>query len=416
MIQTASTGNRTHIALVGRTNSGKSSLLNALTGQETAMVSPLAGTTTDLVSKPMEIHGLGPVVFLDTPGLDDDTVLGQERIKRTERALDTCDGALVVIDGSRLDSLTVEKGVISTLTAKGKPWMVIINKMDAVEEGVTEPELKKKVAAALSSEPVIAFVSAITLGSDAGTAEKAALLADISNLLQKQAASHRETITGNLCTTGDVVILVMPQDAEAPQGRLILPQVQVLRELLDKGCITLSVPTEGLQPALNALKAPPKLIITDSQVFAQVEPLVPQGTLLTSFSVLLAAQKGDITGFVAGAKAIASLTEHSRVLIAEACTHAPVEEDIGRVKIPRLLRKKVGEGLQIDFVRGTDFPQGEELSRYNLIIQCGSCMFNRNYMLSRQEQALAAQVPMTNYGLAIASLTGIIGKVTIPGA
>ncbi|MCQ2982372.1 MAG: [FeFe] hydrogenase H-cluster maturation GTPase HydF [Treponemataceae bacterium] len=416
-MQQVSQGNRIHIALFGRTNSGKSSLLNALTGQESAIVSDIAGTTTDLVTKPMEIHGLGAVAFLDTPGVDDDTQLGKERLKRTERALNSCDGAVVMIDVTRLDDLHHEKELIRKLEEAKKPWMLVCNKMDACREGLTESDVKKKVLAMLSGkEPPVIFTSAASLGTPAGAADKAALLAELSTLMTGSKALAKRSITGSLCAAGDVVILVMPQDKEAPQGRLILPQVQVLRELLDKGCITVSVPTEGLAPALASLQHPPALIITDSQVFAKVESLVPEGTLLTSFSVLMAAQKGDISRFVQGAKALMNLTEDSRVLIAEACTHAPVEEDIGRVKIPALIHKKFGQKVLIDFVRGTDFPQGEALSRYDLIIQCGSCMFNRSYVLSRQDQAAEAGIPMTNYGLAIASLTGIISRVTIPAA
>jgi [FeFe] hydrogenase H-cluster maturation GTPase HydF len=231
-------------------------------------------------------------------------------------------------------------------------------------------------------------------------------------ILSKLPAEYGEqSITGALASEGDVVLLVMPQDIQAPKGRLILPQVQTLRELLDKKCIVMSCTTDKLEQTLQALAVAPRLIITDSQVFDVVYALKPEGSLLTSFSVLFAAYKGDIHYYVAGAAAIGKLTPASRVLIAEACTHAPLAEDIGRVKLPRLLRRRVGEALQIDIVAGSDFPR--ELGQYDLVIQCGACMFNRKYVLSRIEQARRQHVPMTNYGIALAYLAGILDKIAV---
>lgn len=218
-------------------------------------------------------------------------------------------------------------------------------------------------------------------------------------------------ITGDLVTEEDFVLLVMPQDIQAPKGRLILPQVQTLRELLDKKCLVMSVTTDKLLPALAALKEPPKLIITDSQVFGYVYEHKPKESMLTSFSVLFAAYKGDLPYYVEGAKMLDSLTNESHVLIAECCNHAPLQEDIGRVKIPRMLKKRAGESITVDIMSGTDFPQ--DLSGYDLIIQCGACMFNRKYVMSRIDRAKKQQVPMTNYGVTIAHLTGILDKISM---
>lgn len=385
--------NRLHIALFGRRNSGKSSLTNALTGQDTALVSAIPGTTTDPVSKAMEIHGIGPCVFIDTPGFDDEGELGTMRIARTLKAIERTDIALLLCEDGDFEE---EKQWIKQLKEKNIPVILILNKADKRKniEATT-----KSIEEACQEKPLIVSAK-----------ERTGIEAIHQALLQKLPADFdQQTITGDLAEEGDLVLLVMPQDIQAPKGRLILPQVQTMRELLDKKCIVISCTTDKLHATLQALARPPRLIITDSQVFPIVYQQKPAESKLTSFSVLMAGYKGDIHYYIEGASAIDRLTPQSRVLIAEACTHAPLSEDIGRVKIPRLLRKKVGEELQIDMVAGTDFP--EDLTPYHLVIHCGGCMFNRKYVLSRIGQARAQQVPITNYGIVIAHLNGILDKI-----
>ena len=396
-LQNTPTANRLHIALFGRRNSGKSSLINALTGQDTALVSDIPGTTTDPVSKAMELHGIGPCVIIDTPGFDDEGTLGEMRIERTLRAIERTDIALLFCEES---DLLAEKEWMQQLKSKNIPVILILNKAD-IRENVSS--IVAKIESELQQKPMVV------------SAKEQKGLEDIRlAILEKLPQDFEQpSITGDLVGENDLVLLVMPQDIQAPKGRLILPQVQTMRELLDKKCLIMSCTTDKLSQTLKALAYPPKLIITDSQVFKTVYEQKPIESLLTSFSVLMAGYKGDIRQFIKGASAIDSLTESSRVLIAEACAHAPMTEDIGRVKIPRLLRKKVGEGLHIDMVSGSDFPK--DLSEYDLIIHCGACMFNRKHVMNRLEQASMQQVPMTNYGITLAHLMGILDKIVYDG-
>lgn len=368
---------RLHIAFFGAVNSGKSTLVNAIAGQQVSLVSPVPGTTTDPVRKAIELPlGIGPAVLIDTAGLDDSSILGAERRRRTLAILDQTDIAVIVRRETAADVPD-----IGTLAAQA---------------GI----------------PVISYTRGETVES---------LLARIA---AARPAEENPYLTGNLVQDGDTVLLVMPQDSEAPKGRIILPQVQVLRELLDRRCNALCCTPESLAGASASLRERPALVITDSQVFGLVDRSIPKDWPLTSFSILLASAKGDIRTFTEGAQAIGRLDSRSRVLIAEACTHVPDTEDIGRVKIPNLLRKRVAAGCgtsgdsllagpRIDIAAGDDFP--EDLSPYDLIIHCGACVANRQTVRARTRKARLAGVPITNYGIALAYLQGILERVVIPG-
>ena len=385
--------NRLHVALFGRRNSGKSSLINALTGQDTALVSDIPGTTTDTVSKAMEIQGIGPCLFIDTPGFDDEGELGEMRIIRTLKAIERTDIALLLCEDEAHEE---EKKWMKQLEEKNIPVILLLNKAD----------IRKDIASTLLRIEKDCGQKPLVISAKERTGIKKIHQA----ILEKLPADFgQQTITGNLVKEGDLVLLVMPQDIQAPKGRLILPQVQTMRELLDKKCLVMSCTTDQIASTLQALSRPPKLIITDSQVFHTVYEQKPADSLLTSFSVLMAGYKGDIHYYIEDLPHFIVPWHYPRVLIAEACTHAPATEDIGRVKLPRMLRKKIGEELQIDIVAGTDFP--EDLTPYHLIIHCGACMFNRKYVLNRIDNARKQQIPMTNYGVAIAHLNGILDKI-----
>lgn len=386
--------NRLHIGLYGKRNVGKSSLVNAITGQSIAVVSDVPGTTTDPVYKAMELHPVGPVVFIDTAGLDDTGDLGRLRVGKTLEAAQKTDLALVVFAAAP----DVETEWVADLSRRGVPVVAVVNKADELEDAeAIRAEIKSRLR-----------LDAIVVSARTGENVDAVRDAILAELPDDEPAS----ITGALAEPGDLVLLVMPQDIQAPKGRLILPQVQTLRDLLDKKCLVMSCTTDKLTETLAALSRPPKLIITDSQVFPVVHAAKPAESMLTSFSVLFASYKGDIDAFVEGARGIDSLTADSKVLIAESCTHAPLEEDIGRVKIPKLLRKRFGENLQVDMLTGPGLL--EDLGSYDLVIHCGGCMFNRRHVLSRIDEARQQGVPITNYGITIAHLTGILDKIALP--
>ena len=387
--------NRYHIGIFGRRNAGKSSLINCITGQETSIVSDVAGTTTDTVWKNIELPGIGAAVLADTAGYDDCGELGEKRVERTRQAVARIDLALLLLDGSPADA-TLEKEWIQLFSSLNIPVIPLLAKNDAPGKGIEQEQWEQ-----LLGTKLLAFSSK----SGEGKAELLDRMAQIY-----KSGDNINDITHNIVKAGDTVLLVMPQDAQAPQGRLIQPQVQTLRNLLDKHCLAFCCAPEEMPQMLESLKSAPSLIITDSQVFPHVEKLAPKESKLTSFSILMARHKGDIDTFRAGAESFSTLPHNARILIAEACSHIPQNEDIGRVKLPRILRKKLGENITIDIVSGNDFP--EDLTPYNLIIHCGACMFTRRHVLTRIRQAKAQNIPITNYGIAIAALTGISEKVT----
>ena len=387
---------RTHIGFFGRMNAGKSSVINALADQPVSIVSDKAGTTTDVVKKTMEIHGIGPCVLLDTAGFDDEGELGKLRIKASEKAADSTDIAVILFTDE--DDWSYERRWWDSFRSIRIPAVAVLNKCDERDEAANDA-LAERIKTLTGAEPI--RVSAVTREG-------------IDDLREALIAASTKTpdklyIMGDLVKKDDVVLLVMPQDPQAPEGRLIIPEVQTIREALDRHCVAVCVQPEEMQAALAALKEPPHLIVTDSQVFDEVYKQKPEGSKLTSFSVLFAGFKGDIDYYIDSVKAIESLNENSKVLIAECCTHAPLDEDIGRVKIPRMLRQRFGQGLTVDVTAGADFTDHPE--DYDLIIQCGGCMFNRRYVCSRIQKAKDAGVPMTNYGITIAYVKGILDKI-----
>ena len=387
--------NRYHIGIFGRRNAGKSSLINCITGQDISIVSDVAGTTTDTVWKNIELPEIGAAVLADTAGYDDCGELGEKRVERTRQSAGRIDLALLLLDGTPADT-TLEKEWMQFFLSLNIPVITLLGKSDLPESKAAKEQWQQLLGAEILS---------ISSKNGAG---KEKLLERMAQIYKS--GDNVNDITHNLVKTGDTVVLVMPQDAQAPQGRLIQPQVQTLRNLLDKHCLALCCAPEELPQMLDTLRTPPSLIITDSQAFPQVEKLAPKESKLTSFSILMARYKGDIDTFRAGAETFRTLPHDARILIAEACSHIPQNEDIGRVKLPRMLRKKFGESITIDIVSGNDFP--EDLSPYNLIIHCGACMFTRRHVLTRIRQAKAQNIPITNYGIAIAALTGISDKVS----
>ncbi|MDO5061727.1 MAG: [FeFe] hydrogenase H-cluster maturation GTPase HydF [Peptostreptococcaceae bacterium] len=382
---------RVHIGIFGRTNSGKSSFVNALTGQEISLVSEVRGTTTDPVYKSMEIHPIGASVLIDTAGFDDESILGEERMRATRRILDKTDVAVLLC--SSMD-LSKEKEWVELFKKHSIPIVVLANKMDDIDPVA----LCEKIKAELGLDAVA--ISAKNKENIDLAREKIAQSAEVE---------RERTICGHLVEEGDIVLLVMPQDIQAPKGRLIMPQVQTIRDLLDHRCIVISSTLDQLKNAMDMLKEPPKLIITDSQIFPKVKAMQPKESTLTSFSVLFSRYKGDIETFVEGARSLGMLKAGDRVLIAEACTHNALDGDIGRIKIPNLLRKKYG-AVEVEIVSGANFP--EDLTGYSAIIHCGSCMFNRKHVMSRVQKAQEAGVPITNYGLAIAFMNDMMDSIS----
>ena len=399
-------GSRLQIGVFGRTNAGKSTLLNALSRQEIAIASETPGTTTDPVEKAIELSPLGPVLFVDTGGIDDESALGSVRIERTRRVLERVDVALIAVDATLGDGAwgRFEEELYSRITT---PKLVVVNKVDAAS-----PEALESLRSLLLERGAEFVLVSAERDFQAGLGVPSVREA-LTKLVPEELLSP-PPLASDLVPRGSLVVLVAPIDKAAPKGRLILPQVQTIRDLLDGGDGCLVVQPDGLSAALESLKTPPGLVVTDSQAFGRVSEIVPRAVPLTSFSILFARQKGDLQTALAGARAIDALTEDSRVLIAEACAHHPVEEDIGTVKIPRALRKKIGEGLTIERSQGRDFPEVEELRRFDLVVHCGACVFNRREMTSRVARAASAGVPITNYGLTLAKLNGILDRAVEP--
>jgi [FeFe] hydrogenase H-cluster maturation GTPase HydF len=390
-------GLRLHIAFFGRRNVGKSSLLNALTRQQVSLVSPVAGTTTDPVEKPMELLPLGPVLFIDTAGVDDTGELGVLRVQKTRQVLERTEVAVLVAEAGAWGSF--EEDLLRDLAARRIPLVVVFNKTD-----LRPPDA---ALTARLAEQKIRFVSA--------SAANGVGLVDLRQALLDVAPADfidNPAILGDLVGPGELAVLVVPIDKEAPKGRLILPQVQAIRDLLDNDSCCMVVKERELRNALDRLKTPPKLVVTDSQAFLKVAADTPRNVPMTSFSILMARFKGDLHAQVRGTLAIENLRRNDRVLIAEACAHHPVGEDIGRVKIPRWLTLYTGEKLQFEHVQGRDFPA--DLSPYQLVIHCGACMWNRREMLSRILRCQQAGVPVANYGLTIAYSLGIFARALEP--
>lgn len=395
-MQSTPKGMRVHIGIFGKRNVGKSSLLNALTKQDISIVSDTAGTTTDPVEKSMELLPLGPVVFVDTAGIDDEGALGQQRVEKTKKVIDRIDLAIIACDKG-FDEF--EKLLIEEFKTRKTAFIVVVNKIDA--KNLTDSELDE----IKKYEVPVIYTSALTrLGIDD---LKQAIIKNVP-----EAFLADTSIAADLIPPGEMAVLVVPIDLEAPKGRLILPQVQTIRDLLDNDSIAIVTKERELRKTLDSLKTPPALVITDSQAFLKVSADVPKSVKLTSFSILFARFKGELNEFVKGTMAIEKLQSGDKVLICESCTHHAIGDDIGRVKIPRWLTQYSGKKLEFEHYAGHDFP--ENIKDYALIIHCGACMTNKREVLSRILKARQANVPMTNYGLTIAYSLGIFERALEP--
>ena len=390
---------RLHIAIFGRRNSGKSSLINAISNQKTALVSDVAGTTTDPVYRPIEIHPLGPCVLIDTAGFDDEGDLGLMRVEKTREVISKTDLAVLTVVAGQKD-FSEEIEWMGYLEEKKIPVLLTINKLDTVTAPPDPAAHRSDLPEMLANLPTV-MVSAREGINIEGFRQKLIEIAPSEYEL--------DSITGHLIKDGDHVLLVAPQDIQAPKGRLILPQIQTIRDLLDHKALVSVVTTDKLEESLALYKNPPKLIITDSQVFRYVKDRCPKESMLTSFSVLMARYKGDIDEFVRGASAIDSLSEDSHILILEACSHNPLDGDIGRIKIPGMLKKRFGENISFTWKSGNDIP--ENVAGFDLVIHCGGCMLNRKNVISRIKRCTDQQVPVTNYGVFIAHMSGILPDV-----
>lgn len=393
-------GNRVHIAIYGRTNAGKSSLINKITNQSISLVSEMRGTTTDPVYKAMELLPIGPVVFIDTAGIDDTTELGELRVKKTKEILNKMDIALLLISTEVLlenQDLSYEKEWIREIKKREKPFIVILNKMDLVPEEKAQ-ELIDRVKEELECE-----VSTVATSREESIQRIKAKLIEYAPKIVIE-----EKLIGDKIKVGDRVLLVAPQDIQAPKGRLILPQVQVIRDILDNGGIPTVVTLDNLKEGLAIFQGRPDLVITDSQVFKAVDEVLDRDVPLTSFSIIMARAKGELDTLYRGAKRINELKDGDRVLIAEACTHHQLKGDIAREKLPMLLQKRAGN-IVIDNCSGKDFP--EDISKYSLVIHCGSCMLNRAETMSRLGVCSGQEIPITNFGMAIAEINGILDRV-----
>lgn len=393
-------GNRVHIAIFGRTNVGKSSLINKITNQNISLVSDVKGTTTDPVYKAMELLPIGPVVFIDTAGVDDQSEIGHLRVEKTKEVLNKMDLAVLVISSEvflETDDLSYEKIWLNKIKEKNKPFIVILNKKDIVEK----TELEKNIKILETQLNCKVFPISTQNNIDIETIKNK--LVEISPKI-----FNEEKLIGDKIKKGDKILLVAPQDIQAPKGRLILPQVQVIRDILDHGGIPIVVTLANLEEGLKIFQGKPDLVITDSQIFGIVNKKLDRDVPLTSFSIIMARAKGDLELLYKGAKAINNLKSGDRVLIAEACTHHQLKGDIAREKIPILLQNKI-QNIIIENCSGKDFPK--DLSSYQLVIHCGSCMLNRSETLSRLENCSDLSVPVTNFGMAIAELNGILDRV-----
>ena len=383
-------GERVHISLFGRRNAGKSSLINAITGQSLAIVSEQKGTTTDPVSKAMELLPLGPVLVTDTPGLDDEGELGALRVEKARQVLGKTDIALLVVDACA--GLSPEdRELLALLRERNLPRLLVMNQCDRLPENTPRPALEGET----------------TLWVSAATGENIHQLKEAIAALRPASGSEKR-IVADLLSPGDLVVLVTPIDEAAPKGRLILPQQQTIRDILEAGAMAAVTLETELPQTLAALKAPPRMVITDSQAFAKVSKDVPETVPLTSFSILFARYKGNLMGALRGVKALETLEDGDKVLISEGCTHHRQCNDIGTVKIPGWIRKKTGKEPEFVFTSGGEFPQ--DLTPYRLIVHCGGCMLNEREMQTRARRAAEQGVPMTNYGILIAHITGILAR------